>query len=77
MANKVMNAVFAIPKHDKEQVMLAANRRSQETYRWSFTGDLVDRGETLLKELSQWDYSVNFTYRVDRRGQERTIRRVK
>ena len=27
--------------------------------------------------LSQWDHPVNFTYRVDGRGEERTIRRVK
>ena len=27
--------------------------------------------------LSQWDHPVNFTYRVDGRGEERTIRRIK
>ena len=166
MAIKVRNAVFAILKDDKGQVMLVANRRSRGGYRWSFPGGLVDEGETSLEALtrevkeetsitvtqwdrlayttlvqfrddnrdlhlnveihlakewegtfdcthdpdglveeaifidmlsagdlylgddyisepklewalSQWDHPVTFTYRVDGRGEERTIRRVK
>ena len=45
-------------------------------------GDLY-LGEEYISEpklewaLSQWDHSVNFTYLVDGRGEERTIRRIK
>ncbi len=53
MAIKVRNAVFAILKDDKGQVMLVANRRRQGGYRWSFPGGLVDKGETSLEALTR------------------------
>ena len=85
---KVRKAVFAILQDDKNQVLLVANRRSQGGYRWSFPGGLVDEGETSLEALTrevkeetsihvtEWDHPVNFTYRVDGRGEERMIRRI-
>ena len=42
-----------------------------------YLGDEYISEPKLEWALSQWDYPVSFIYRVDGRGEERTIRRIK